>query len=70
MPSSAVSDGHKFPVEPWEDLLSFIFRRESPPRWVILLAGSLIFLIERHKWGQGKYLLFNVDELLGTKAAV
>jgi len=34
----------------------------------ILLAGSLIFLIERHKWGQGKYLLFNVDELLGTKA--
>ena len=68
MPSIVVSDGHKFPFEPWEDLLSLIFRREQPPRWVILLAGSLIFLVERHKWGQGKYLLFNVDELLGTKA--
>ena len=52
----------------WEDLLSLIFRREQPPRWVILLAGSLIFLVERHKWGQGKYLLFNVDELLGRNS--
>jgi hypothetical protein len=68
MPSTVVSDGHKFTLEPWEDLVSLIFRREQPPRWVILLAGSLIFLVERHKWGQGKYLLFNVDELLGTKA--
>jgi hypothetical protein len=68
MPAAVISDGHKFPLEMWEDLLSLIFRREQPPRWVMLLAGSLIFLVERHKWGQGKYLLFNVDELLGTKA--
>jgi len=64
---SARSEGYSFPTETWEDLLSLIFRREQPPRWVILLAGSLIFLVERHKWGQGKYLLFNVDELLGRK---
>jgi hypothetical protein len=68
MPAAVISDGHKFPLEQWEDLLSLIFRREQPPRWMMLLAGSLIFLVERHKWGQGKYLLFNVDELLGTKA--
>ena len=67
MPMAARGDGYSFPMETWEDLLSLIFRREQPPRWVILLAGSLIFLVERHKWGQGKYLLFNVDEILGRK---
>ena len=67
MPMSARGDGYSFPLAPWEDLLALIFRREQPPRWLILLAGSLIFLVERHKWGQGKYLLFNVDDLLGRK---
>src|SRR5262249_61733160 len=65
--SGAFRDGHKFPFEVWEDLLSLVFRREQPPRWVILLAGSLIFLVERHKWGQGKYLLFDIDQILGRK---
>jgi hypothetical protein len=67
--SGAFRDGYKFPVEVWEDLLSLIFRREQPPRWVILLAGSLVFLVERHKWGQGKYLLFDIDQVLGRKQA-
>ena len=66
---STRSEGYSFAVEPWEVLFSLIFRREQPPRWVILLAGSLVFLVERHKWGQGKYLLFDVDELLGRKQA-
>jgi hypothetical protein len=67
--SGAFRDGHKFPFEVWEDLLSLIFRREQPPRWVVLLAGGLVFLVERHKWGQGKYLLFDVDQILGRKQA-
>jgi hypothetical protein len=67
--SGALRDGHKFPSEVWEDLLSLVFRREQPPRWVILLAGSLVFLVERHKWGQGKYLLFDIDQILGRKQA-
>jgi hypothetical protein len=67
MPMAARGNGFSFPLDAWEDLLSLIFRREQPPRWVILLAGSLIFLVERHKWGQGKYLLFNIDEILGRK---
>jgi hypothetical protein len=36
---------------------------------VVLLAGSLVFLVERHKWGQGKYLLFDIDQILGRKQA-
>src|SRR5262249_39460730 len=67
--SGASRDGHTFPVEAWEDLLSLLFRRAQPPRWVVLLAGSLVFLVERHKWGQGKYLLFDIDQILGRKQA-
>jgi hypothetical protein len=67
--SRAFRDGYRFSLEDWEDLLSLIFRREQPPRWVVLLAGSLVFLVERHKWGQGKYLLFDIDQLLGRKQA-
>jgi hypothetical protein len=67
--SGAFREGHQFPSEVWEDLLSLIFRREQPPRWVILLAGSMAFLVERHKWGQGKYLLFDFDQILGRKQA-
>jgi hypothetical protein len=53
----------------WESLFSLIFRRDDPPRWVMLLAGSEIYLVERHKWGQGKYLLFDMDEIFGRKSA-
>ena len=54
---------------PWEDLAGLIFGRDDPPRWLALLAGSEIYLMERHKWGQGKYLLFDTDELFGRKNA-
>jgi hypothetical protein len=61
------AEDHALPKEKWENLLSQVFRREQPPRWLLLLAGSEIYLIERHKWGQGKYLLFDVDEILGRR---
>ncbi len=64
---AVVQENYGFAPETWENLLSLIFRREQPPRWVILLAGSMIYLAERHKWGQGKHLLFSIDELLGRK---
>lgn len=44
-----------------------IFRLEEPPRWLILLAGQKVYLIDRNKWGQGKYLLFDLDEIFGRK---
>lgn len=53
----------------WEDVFSLIFRRDEPPRWVMLLAGTQIILAERHKWGQGRYLAFDLDQILGRKSA-
>jgi hypothetical protein len=49
--------------------IQHIFRIEEPPRWIILLAGQKVYLIDRNKWGQGKYLLFDLDELFGRKQA-
>ncbi|NLN92814.1 MAG: hypothetical protein GX130_05830 [Candidatus Hydrogenedens sp.] len=52
----------------WENLFSAIFQKELKPRWLILFAGSEIYLIDRHKWGQGKYMLFDLDELFGRRS--
>lgn len=59
---------YNMPNVAWEKVISLIFRQEEPPRWVMLFAGSELYLFERHKWGQGKYLLFDIDELLGRKS--
>jgi type I restriction-modification system DNA methylase subunit len=44
-----------------------LFRQVSPPRWVLYLAGAHVFLIDRHKWPQGKYLAFSLSELFARK---
>lgn len=55
------------PSSPWEDLIGEIFRRDEPPRWLILFAGQTIYLIDRTKWGYGQYLLFDLDELFARR---
>ena len=57
----------QLPEDLWESLIAEIFRRDNPPRWVILLAGSLVFLFDRTKWGYGQYLLFDLDEVFGRR---
>lgn len=44
-----------------------LFRQQAPPRWVLFLAGSDVFLIDRHKWPQGKYLAFALGELFARR---
>src|SRR6478609_9497290 len=41
-------------TETWRELFDGpIFRAEEPPRWVIFMAGSDVFLLDRDKWHQG-----------------
>ena len=42
-----------------------LLRQDRPPRWVLLLAGSDAFLVDRDKWAQGQYLHFDLGVLLG-----
>ena len=54
----------------WREILDGpLFRIESPPRWVLFLTGSEGWLIERHKWGQGRYIRFDFAELFRRKQA-
>ncbi len=62
------AEGAELPEASWEELLDGeLFRQETPPRWVLVLAGCDVFLIDRHKWPQGKYLHFELGELLGRR---
>ncbi len=57
----------KVPEETWEELLREIFRKDDPPRWVLLFAGRFVYLIDRTKWGYGQYLMFDLDEIFGRR---
>lgn len=61
------SDDFIVPDSRWEELIGEIFHAEEPPRWVVLLAGRQVYLVDRTKWGRGQYLLFDLDEIFGRK---
>jgi hypothetical protein len=65
----ALLEGEGAPVsEAYRELFDGpVFRAEHPPRWVIFLAGSDVFLLDRDKWHQGKYLHFELGRLLGLR---
>lgn len=33
------------------------------PRFILMLAGNTVFLLDRDKWGKGSYLQFSMDDL-------
>ncbi len=52
----------------WRALLDGpVVRQDHAPRWVLLLAGPDIFLIDRDKWSQGKYLHLELGAMLGHR---
>lgn len=62
------SDAPRLTTLTWAELLDGpLFRSEEPARWVLFLAGADAFLIDRHKWPQGKYLHFQIGTLLGKR---
>ena len=50
----------------WNRLITrHVFGRETPPRWILLLAFDRILLIERGKWTHNRLLRFDLGEILG-----
>ncbi len=41
---------------------------ENPPKWIIVGAPTMIFLLERTKWSKGYYLKFNLDEIFQQRS--
>lgn len=44
-----------------------IFCLDEPPRWLIIAGIERIALIDRSKWGQKRWMAFDLDEIFGRR---
>lgn len=51
----------------WSRCLGRVFTEEDAPRWMLLLAGSQVLLLDRNTYAQGRYLAFDLDDAFGRK---
>ncbi len=65
--SQQQSDEVKLFPDVWSKAIGKLFIEDDAPRWVIMLAGSVIHLFDREKYAGGRYLSFELDELLSRK---
>jgi hypothetical protein len=61
------TDAYQLQSETIENIPALIFKKDEPPRWLLILSAGRAVLIERHKWGQGQYLEFDLDEIMARK---
>ena len=54
----------------WEKAIGRLFTEEESPRWVMLLSGSQILLLDKHTHSQGRYLAFDLDDAFGRKEKI
>ncbi|MEH1925124.1 hypothetical protein [Nostoc sp.] len=60
-----VDSNHKLVQGDWGRAVGEIFKTEEAPRWVMILAGSRILLIDRKTYANGRWLAFDLDEAFG-----
>ena len=60
-----VYSNHKLVQGDWGRAVGEIFKTEEAPRWVMILAGSRILLIDRKTYANGRWLAFDLDEAFG-----
>lgn len=51
----------------WSRCVARVFTEEDAPRWILLLAGSQLLLLDRNTFAQGRYLAFDLDDAFGRK---
>ncbi|MET8160379.1 class I SAM-dependent DNA methyltransferase [Sphaerisporangium sp. NPDC005289] len=52
-------------IDTGADLASFLFSAEQPPKYVLVLAGGVLILADRHTWGERRYLGVSLDLAFG-----
>ena len=59
-------DGVPLIRTPIEDLLGrLLYDLDESPRWIVLINDSQIALIDRNKWNEKRFLLFDLDVIFG-----
>ncbi|MCA9081836.1 MAG: hypothetical protein KDA58_14850, partial [Planctomycetaceae bacterium] len=58
---------HKLCEGDWTRCIGRLLTEEDAPRWVLLLAGSQVLLLDRHTFAQGRFLSFDLDDAFGRK---
>ena len=51
----------------WSRCVGRVFTEEDAPRWILLLAGSQLLLLDRNTFAQGRFLSFDMDDAFGRK---
>ncbi|RIJ43202.1 hypothetical protein D1627_02120 [Pontibacter oryzae] len=46
----------------------FLLDQHRRPKYILLLAGNVVFLLEQEKWFRGSYLQFDLEELFNETA--
>ncbi len=47
----------------------FLFEQHLRPKYILLLAGNVVFLLEQEKWFRGSYLQIDLEELFSEATA-
>ncbi len=51
----------------WGRACARVLTTEDAPRWLLLLAGSRVCLLDRNTYAQGRYLAFDLDDAYGRR---
>ena len=56
----------QLPRQPMEELLGrLLYDLDESPRWIILISENQIALIDRNKWNEKRFLVFDLDDIFG-----
>ena len=47
-------------------LINFVFAMERPPRWILVVGGGAMALVDHKPWLDGKWLGANIDDVLSN----
>ena len=64
-----ITENRPLDTELAEVITKGLFALDEPPRYVLVVNGSQIALLDRNKWSEKRLLRFELDEILGRKDA-
>ena len=67
MASQLVEADHTLFEKDWNRSIGELFKAEERPRWVMLLGGSRLLLIDSKTFANGRWLAFDLDDSFGRK---